>query len=655
MPLWSKSQKPKYLTTSQLTNVNATTAGWVYNHPNGFQELLVAMSGVTPTIDTVTPTSVFLKEGGALGRIIATLSTSGGVGPYTYTLVDGLTNRYDVVSDKLVSGTAVASAGTHAPIIRVTDAIGATKDVTLSIVRTADTARRFSCLGMRAPNKIGTAAAGRIKWGVRTYFKTPPYWTKAWKFAFTDYYVLESGSTNETAIPNNFTIEAVAMKVGSTVYNAATAIGGGITVIPANATGGVVVALDDTTSWIAPNTDFFVDYAFAIPDGGQYVGFYEPKNTSSPIPKGEFMRYDTATSFAAAVNAGTFVSGSPSGAFNSVYSGPAWASAIGGDGRPVFLGIGPSGQHGTPGVTRTFDTQGVMGNVEPALQQMGMMWACTAVRGSKAQNIITTPTDFNRRGALIDQDENVDGTPLFDWIIADNPSGNDIGAISPNTLAGWRAAASTFFGIITGRRSGGWNKPILLFDMIARTTTTDSYGTLGNQTYYDSNSTYPTGIRHLVNADLAATKLNSLATKVALTNGAFSDGTDPGKVTVSNNTYILANNVLAAANTLYLSSAPEVGMALAVGSSTSARIRLVSKVTTIGANNYQVDTLNLDSSGIYPAANTGDVVRETYSADGNPSTTGSLHTSHYTNVNRIAPVVNVELSSIWAANSYYAS
>lgn len=52
MPLWSKTDKPKWLTTAQKLRTNLTPAGWVYTHENGTQEILVAAGGlyVPPTV-----------------------------------------------------------------------------------------------------------------------------------------------------------------------------------------------------------------------------------------------------------------------------------------------------------------------------------------------------------------------------------------------------------------------------------------------------------------------------------------------------------------------------------------------------------------------------------------------------------------------------
>lgn len=56
MPLWgaytSDESKPKYLTAEQKKNTFATQAGWVYKHPNGNEEVLVAIRGLAGTSTT---------------------------------------------------------------------------------------------------------------------------------------------------------------------------------------------------------------------------------------------------------------------------------------------------------------------------------------------------------------------------------------------------------------------------------------------------------------------------------------------------------------------------------------------------------------------------------------------------------------------------
>jgi len=53
MPLWgaytSDESKPKYLTTEEKKNCFATQAGWVYKHPNGQEEVIVAIRGLAGT------------------------------------------------------------------------------------------------------------------------------------------------------------------------------------------------------------------------------------------------------------------------------------------------------------------------------------------------------------------------------------------------------------------------------------------------------------------------------------------------------------------------------------------------------------------------------------------------------------------------------
>lgn len=50
MSLWgayeSDESKPKYLTAEEQKNCYATEAGWVYKHPNGDEEVLVAIGGL---------------------------------------------------------------------------------------------------------------------------------------------------------------------------------------------------------------------------------------------------------------------------------------------------------------------------------------------------------------------------------------------------------------------------------------------------------------------------------------------------------------------------------------------------------------------------------------------------------------------------------
>lgn len=43
MPLWSRTVKPKWLTTEQKSRTSLTAVGWVYTHPNGLKEILVSM------------------------------------------------------------------------------------------------------------------------------------------------------------------------------------------------------------------------------------------------------------------------------------------------------------------------------------------------------------------------------------------------------------------------------------------------------------------------------------------------------------------------------------------------------------------------------------------------------------------------------------
>lgn len=46
MALWSKKEKPSWLTEEQKKNCIATEAGWVLKHANGRKELLVAVRGL---------------------------------------------------------------------------------------------------------------------------------------------------------------------------------------------------------------------------------------------------------------------------------------------------------------------------------------------------------------------------------------------------------------------------------------------------------------------------------------------------------------------------------------------------------------------------------------------------------------------------------
>lgn len=44
--MWSKTEKPAYLTDAEKEKVIGTEAGWVYQHPFGVNEILVAMHGI---------------------------------------------------------------------------------------------------------------------------------------------------------------------------------------------------------------------------------------------------------------------------------------------------------------------------------------------------------------------------------------------------------------------------------------------------------------------------------------------------------------------------------------------------------------------------------------------------------------------------------
>lgn len=47
--MFSKTEKPAYLTDAEKEKVIGTEAGWVYQHPYGVNEIIVAMRGVTVT------------------------------------------------------------------------------------------------------------------------------------------------------------------------------------------------------------------------------------------------------------------------------------------------------------------------------------------------------------------------------------------------------------------------------------------------------------------------------------------------------------------------------------------------------------------------------------------------------------------------------
>ncbi|QIG66046.1 hypothetical protein phiOC_p404 [Ochrobactrum phage vB_OspM_OC] len=49
MALWSKTDKPKWLTEDQKEKVIATERGWVYQHDNGTNEVLVCISDLDTT------------------------------------------------------------------------------------------------------------------------------------------------------------------------------------------------------------------------------------------------------------------------------------------------------------------------------------------------------------------------------------------------------------------------------------------------------------------------------------------------------------------------------------------------------------------------------------------------------------------------------
>lgn len=65
MALWSKKEKPSWLTEEQKKNCIATEAGWVLKHANGRKELLVAVRGLKKdSVEEIEEPVVVVEEPG---------------------------------------------------------------------------------------------------------------------------------------------------------------------------------------------------------------------------------------------------------------------------------------------------------------------------------------------------------------------------------------------------------------------------------------------------------------------------------------------------------------------------------------------------------------------------------------------------------------
>ncbi len=66
MPLWGKSTtneaKPRYLSAEDALNTRATTQGWVLKRPDGTDELLVAIGGLSTSLAAADVTDVFFAN-----------------------------------------------------------------------------------------------------------------------------------------------------------------------------------------------------------------------------------------------------------------------------------------------------------------------------------------------------------------------------------------------------------------------------------------------------------------------------------------------------------------------------------------------------------------------------------------------------------------
>lgn len=92
----------------------------------------------TPPLGSVGPTTATIAAAGAIGRLVATLTSTAGVQPITYTIAANPAGMgLKITGNQLLSTTnPIGAVGAHAINVTATDGLGAALTITLTVTLT---------------------------------------------------------------------------------------------------------------------------------------------------------------------------------------------------------------------------------------------------------------------------------------------------------------------------------------------------------------------------------------------------------------------------------------------------------------------------------------------------------------------------------------
>ena len=478
----------------------------------------------------------------------------------------------------------------------------------------------FAVAGVRQANRNSSLTSGtNTKAGTRIIRSSAPYPTRNIRLFFSNFYCQESNSTEEVAT-GTYQIEAVAITVtvNGTTSTYAASLPSPVTVDPNSANGGVFVEVP--TPWIPANTPLTISYASAFAAGTLMPVYARAR-------PGETSRGHDTTSFAAAVNSGGSlgVAGSASTNWYGFLFCPVYITAQGTDGRPVCWNLGDSIGTGK-GQYDSVAPRAVIG-----LQAIGMdesvyskVWMCgdRTLAGSSPNALASDPNTWSRTIALLAQN----GNRPFNMILSEH--GNNT---SLDDLASLKTTMKNYVGRL---RSQFPDVPIVQSTLVVKATSTDGFRTLANQVVNNTDSS--TGTRFRYNDDLLSTKLDGAVDYVVNTVGPIqydASAANRDHIKIAPFSATLTRATTAGTQTIYLSAAPDLNMALVLDpTGGNAQSMVVTSVATITAGSeYQVGVSVGASSASYPARPVGTTVAQMYFADGGPQNS-TVHMSYAADV-----------------------